>query len=458
MRKLKITALVLLCIVTVSLCGIFVYGMTGHDIYGIAFCSGWDGNEGVGVHATPQLVLEKEVSLDGIDHISIQYNMNNNDIYLYESENDNLTIKEYNELELAQDMLSTVTVKGSSLDVKGKRRDGKRYQIRVGMFGIRTALGYTEIGLPSSYKGQIALSTVSGDISSQMDIVLEKDFMASTSSGDVCAPLITAKNVTVKCTSGGVDVPLITAEGVTVECTSGDVKVDTIQAETNDSAGEIHITTSSGDIDGKQFAGDAHLETTSGDIEVDQFIGNADIQSSSGYFKAEAISGEAQIATVSGDVSVRRIDGIAKLRTSSGDVEVYEGSGGRTAKTTSGDVTLNGVDGVWDIETSSGGVVLGSTKGSGRVATTSGDIRLDIGNLSGNLDIQTSSGYANIKMSPDNAFDFRASTSSGNINTFFDDRLRFSKKGDDAHGTYGVNSDGHEVRIKTTSGDIRITK
>ncbi|MDE7323318.1 MAG: DUF4097 domain-containing protein [Lachnospiraceae bacterium] len=439
MKKIKITALVLLCIVTAGLCGIFAYGMAGHDIYRIGYGSRLGDNGFADAYGSPQLVLEKEVPLDGIDSISIQYNMNSNDIYLYESDNEYLTIKEYNELELADDMLSTVTVKGSSLDVKGKRRDGKRYQIQVGMFGMRTALGYTEIGLPPSYKGQLVLSTVSGDISSQMDIVLEKDFMASTSSGDVSAPLITAKNVTVK-------------------CTSGDVKVDTIQAETNGSAGEIHITTSSGDIDGKQFAGDAHLKSTSGDIEVDQFVGNADIQSSSGYFEAEAISGEAQIATTSGNISVRRIDGTVKLRTASGDVEVYEGSGGRTAKTTSGDVTLNGVDGVWDIETSSGGVVLGATKGSGRVAATSGDIRLEIGDLTGNLDMRSSSGYVNIKMSPGNAFDFRAETSSGDIDTFFDDSLSFSKKGNNAHGTYGENSDGHDVIIRTTSGDIRITK
>ncbi len=439
MRKLKITALVLLCIATASLCGIFAYGMAGHDIYGIAFGSGWDGNEGVGVHATPQLVLEKEVSLDGVDQISIQYNMNNNDIYLYESENDKLTIKEYSELELPEDMLSSVTVKGSSLEVKGKKRNTRNYQIRIGMFGIRSAYGYTEIGLPSSYKGQLALSTVSGDISSQMDIVLEKDFMASTTSGDV-------------------DMPSIAAKSVTVECSSGDVKVDAIQAQSDGSAGEIRIKTSSGEIEGNRYAGDVRLESVSGDIEVDQFVGNADVQSSSGYFEAESIEGEAQIVTTSGNVSVRRIDGTAKLRSSSGDIELHEGSGGRTVKTTSGDITLDGVEGVWSIETSSGETALEAAEGSGSIVTTSGDIRLEIGKLSGNLDIQTSSGYANIKMSPDNAFDFRASTSSGDIDTFFDDCLSFSKRGDDARGTYGENSDGHEVKIKTTSGDIRITK
>lgn len=439
MRKLKITALVLLCIITAGLCGIFAYGMTGHDIYRIGDGGRWNDDGFADAYGSPQLVLEKEVSLDGIDSISIQYNMNSNDIYLYESENENVTIKEYSELDLAEDMLSTVTVKGSSLEVRGKKRNGRSYQIRVGMFGIRTAVCYTEIGLPSSYKGKLALSTVSGDISSQMDIVLDKDFTASTSSGDV-------------------NVPLITAENVTVECTSGNVKIETICADSGSSVGEIHITTSSGDIDGKQFSGDVRLKSTSGDIEVNQLMGDADIESSSGYVEAEAISGETQIATTSGNIKIRQIDGTAMLRTSSGDVAVYEGSGGRTAKTTSGDVTLNGLEGVWDIETSSGGVELDAAKGSGRIATTSGDIRLEIGDITGNLDIQSSSGYAEIKMSPNNAFDFKASTSSGDIDTFFDDSLSFSKKGNEAHGTYGENSGNRDVGIRTTSGDIRITK
>ena len=127
-------------------------------------------------------------------------------------------------------------------------------------------------------------------------------------------------------------------------------------------------------------------------------------------------------------------------------------------RTTSGDVTLNGVEGVWDLETSSGGVELDAAKGSGRIATTSGDIRLEIGDITGNLDIQSSSGYAEIRMSPDNAFDFKASTSSGDIDTFFDDSLSFSKKGNEAHGTYGENRENRDISIRTTSGNIRITK
>ena len=50
MRKIKITMMVLLCILTAGLCGILVYGMTGHSIYKTEY-----------VYRSSKLVLEKEV-------------------------------------------------------------------------------------------------------------------------------------------------------------------------------------------------------------------------------------------------------------------------------------------------------------------------------------------------------------------------------------------------------------
>ena len=117
MKNLKIGLLVALCILTALLCGIFVYGMTGHNIYR-AFQGRYDDRGYVGMH----LVLEKEVPMEGIDSISIFYNKNSNDIYLYEGQGDVVTIKEYNEADLNENELCTVGVNGSKLDVKGKRR------------------------------------------------------------------------------------------------------------------------------------------------------------------------------------------------------------------------------------------------------------------------------------------------------------------------------------------------
>ena len=87
MRRAKISMLILLCILTAGLCGILIYGISGRGLYS------WGGSTGsYGSYGSPQLVMEKEVPLDGIDHITVQYDMNNNDIYIYEGEGDVLTL------------------------------------------------------------------------------------------------------------------------------------------------------------------------------------------------------------------------------------------------------------------------------------------------------------------------------------------------------------------------------
>lgn len=143
MKKMKITTLVILCILTVGLCGILVYGIAGHSIY----VGGYNGG-GYASHGSPQLVMEKEIPLDGIDHISLQYDMNNNDIRIYESEEDILTIREYNELDLEEDELSTVTVTGSGIEIRGKKERGEKIStadrkiwdsVRIWLHGDRTA-------------------------------------------------------------------------------------------------------------------------------------------------------------------------------------------------------------------------------------------------------------------------------------------------------------------------------
>lgn len=427
MRKIKIATLVILCIITAGLCGILAYGMAGHDIY----VRDYDSIS----YGSPHLVLEKEVPLDGIDSISVQYDMNSNDIYIYEGEGDSLTVREYNEFELTEEEVSTVKVTGSSLEIKGKKRRGRNY-ISFHFFRVGPVGGYTEIELPSSYKGALSLSTSSGDIDSRMDISLEKDFNAAASSGDINIP--------------NIDVP-----NVSLSCSSGEVQVETISTASS-SNGKISIATSSGDIDVKQLTGKIRIGSSSGDITVGQLMGETNIESSSGYVQSESISGDAQISTTSGDITVGRIDGTATVGASSGTVRIYEGSGARTVKTTSGDILLENVDSVWNVEASSGAIRIKASKGCGGIHSTSGDIDLDLGELTGNLSINSSSGYARIRLSPDNAFEFEANTSSGDIDTFFDGDLSFSKKGNNAHGTYGNNTKGNSIRIATTSGNVQV--
>lgn len=412
MRNLKIGLLVALCILTALLCGIFAYGMTGHNIYR-AFRGGYDDRRYVGMH----LVLEKEVPMEGINSISITYSKNSNDIYLYEGQGDVLAIKEYNEFELNENELSTVSVNGSRIEIKGK----KRSRIRSGFFHFGYGGGYTEVWLPASYKGELALATSSGDITSEMDLVLERDLSAASTSGEITMPDVTAGNVS-------------------LASTSGNVGIETIETEKNGTAGDINIA------------------TTSGDITVKQLVGETNIASTSGYVNVETIAGNVQIATTSGDITVQYIDGNAAFSSTSGNAKIMEGGGDRSVTTSSGDVTIDGADGSWMIHTTSGEVRVTGQNDSGSIETTSGDVSLEVVELTGTLDVDTSSGSVNMKLSQDSAFDFSADTASGNIDTFFDDDLKFSKRGNSAQGTHGQNPQGNSIRIGTTSGDVRIMK
>ncbi len=414
MRNLKIGLLVALCILTVFLCGIFAYGMTGHNIFR-AFRGGYYDRDYVGMH----LVLEKEVSLKGIDSIFVSYGKNSNDIFLYEGQGDMLTVKEYNEVELNENELSTVSVSGSKLEIKGKRRNSLR--VGVGFFRFGYGGGYTEVWLPASYKGELALATSSGDITSEMDLVLEGDLSAASTSGEITMPDVTAGNAA-------------------LTSTSGNVRIEKIETTKNGTAGDINIT------------------TTSGDITVKQLVGATNIASTSGFVNAEMITGNAQIATTSGDIAVQHIDGNAALASTSGNTKIMEGSGDRSVSTSSGDVTIDGADGSWKIHTTSGEVRVKGQNDGGSIETTSGDVSLEIAELNGALDINTSSGTVNMKLMQDSAFDFSADTTSGDIDTFFDDDLKFSKKGNNAQGTHGQNAQGNSIRIGTTSGDVRIKK
>lgn len=427
MREIKITMMVLLCILTVGLCGILVYGMTGHHIYR----TGYD-------NRSSQLVMEKEVSINGVDRISVTYDMNNNDIRIYEKEGDMLTVKEYSTLELTERELSTVEVNGSRLEVKGKKRNRNNY-VHFGLYYNDQAGNYTEIGLPSSYKGELVFLTSGGDISSKMDIVIEKAFKAATSSGDVLIPNITAKDVS-------------------LECSSGDVQIDKVSTELGSSTGGIAIKTTSGDIEVDQLTGMVDLETSSGEIAVRQVTGDTDIKTSSGSIKSENILGDTQVEATSGDISVQRIDGDVTAGSSSGNIKINEGSGERTVRTTSGEIVLNHVSAAWEAESSSGDIAVKAQEGSGSIHSTSGDINLDLVKLTGNLTLESSSGWVKIRISEDNAFDFKADTSSGDIDTFFDDKLDYSKKGNSAKGVYGTGETGNQVVVRTTSGDVQVMK
>ena len=263
MRSIKIALIVILFMITAGLCGILVYGMTGGNPFS-------DFNR---QHYTEaQLVLEKEISLDGIDSISVLYGMNNNDIYLFQSESDTVVIREYSSSEMDEKELSKVNVNENSLEIRGVRRS---YNSGFHLFyfnGYSYNRHYTEVYLPASYRGELLLETASGDITSNLDIELEKDFSIISTSGDV-------------------NFFSVTADNVSINTSSGYVEMEDIDTDVNGSGGEVSIKTSSGDVDLKEITGKTNIESSSGYLTVGTIVGDAQFKTSSGDMNIKEIMG-----------------------------------------------------------------------------------------------------------------------------------------------------------------------
>lgn len=424
MKSLKILWIVVLSVITFSLCGIMVYGMAGGSIFR---------NHDRQSYANMQLVLEKELSLDGIDSISILCGMNSNDIYLFESENDAVTIREYSNFEMDEKELSTIKVNENSLEIKGARRNYSSVGFRLFYFnGGSYNRHYTEVYLPASWHGELLLETASGDIISELDIKSEKDVSITSASGDV-------------------EFPSVAADNVSVHTSSGDVDFKELSGKTN-------IESSSGYLTIGTITGDAQLRTSSGDMNIKELTGEVKTESSSGCLTIGTLTGNAQLRTTSGDVNIQYADGDVQVVTTSGDVRVSEGNGGRTISTSSGDVVTGSTEGGFQVNTQSGDVRITMQKGEGRIETASGDVQLRLEELAGTLNVNSSSGYVSITLSDENEFEFMTGTSSGDIVTFFDSDLAFSSRRNHAQGVHGANAQGNRVEIQTTSGDVRISK
>lgn len=153
------------------------------------------------------------------------------------------------------------------------------------------------------------------------------------------------------------------------------------------------------------------MNTASGDISAAAVAGDVTVRSASGDIRLGTVSGELAVRTASGDTQVQHVSGAVRINSASGDAAIGYCGGPVTARTASGGVRLDGV--------SSGLVELNSATGDIRVAVVPGiGVYLDLASLSG--------------------------------------RVRSDL--DEVKGPDGDADAVVEIRARTMSGDIRITK
>ena len=178
-------------------------------------------------------------------------------------------------------------------------------------------------------------------------------------------------------------------------------------------ASGVRVQTQSANVAVSGEADRVELRTASGDVSVDRVAGRAVVQTASGDVAISSCF-QADVRTASGEVSVRETAGDTILHTTSGDVRVERPAGDLTARSVSGDVRLPDV-----------------TSGRVEAITVSGDVEIGVhaGSLAA-IDLNTVSGATQSDL----------------------------EVSDDVPQDSGDDGPTLDIRVKTTSGDIRLRR
>jgi len=171
------------------------------------------------------------------------------------------------------------------------------------------------------------------------------------------------------------------------------------------------------------------VRSRSADVSVRGAIGGLNVATASGDVDAERVNGGINVKSASGDVQIRVVTGGANVQSASGDVELGAVGGSINVNTASGDVRINEADDNVNVNTVSGDQEHGAVmRGSVSAHSVSGDVHIGVRRGSKvYLDCTTVSGdtSSELEVSP------QAPVTDGPL---------------------------VEIRAKTVSGDIHITR
>ncbi len=185
------------------------------------------------------------------------------------------------------------------------------------------------------------------------------------------------------------------------------------------------------------FETEVELRSSSGNQTVKDIAGPITSNLSSGNINLKNILEDIKADLSSGNLTIDEAEGNLNITLSSGDIKLNDITGNITTKQSSGNTNLNDVTGRLNLTTSSGNITLDSdlvNNTDWTFKTTSGNVVLDLPNdADSNVDINITSGDIDF-----GGFDFTGEES--------------NRK---AVGTIGKATSSNDLKINTTSGDVR---
>jgi DUF4097 and DUF4098 domain-containing protein YvlB len=162
---------------------------------------------------------------------------------------------------------------------------------------------------------------------------------------------------------------------------------------------------------------------------------------------ARGTLGGLNVSTASGDVEATRVEGDVSIKSASGDTRVQEVLGGASVQTASGDIELAIVRGAVNVNSASGDVTIGEAYDNVSANTVSGDQEHGAV-MRGNVSAHSVSGDVTIGVRRGSKVYLDCNTVSGDTSS----ELELTTDAPDGDGPLV------EIRAKTVSGDIQITR
>jgi DUF4097 and DUF4098 domain-containing protein YvlB len=171
------------------------------------------------------------------------------------------------------------------------------------------------------------------------------------------------------------------------------------------------------------------------------------VRSKSADVVARGTLGGLTVSTASGDIEASRVDGGVNIKSASGDTRVHEIAGAANVQTASGDVELEIVRGPVNVNSASGDVTIGEAYDNVSTNTVSGD-QQHRAVLRGKVAAHSVSGDVTIAVRRGSKVYLDCNTVSGDTSS----ELELTNDAPAGEGPLV------EIRAKTVSGDIRITR
>ncbi len=196
-----------------------------------------------------------------------------------------------------------------------------------------------------------------------------------------------------------------------------------------------------------------NVSSSGGGVKISNVSGTHSFTSSGGGIRLENITGSTKAKSSGGSVKATNQNGDVHLSSSGGGVTLNEAQGSVFAHSSGGGVHLNNIHGDVDAGSSGGGVSITGEAGYVKAKSSGGSVRLNIGNLSKGLHLESSGGGIDAIIQNGDNLGLDLDLSSGKVNI---DLHNFSGRSEKNRVKGTMNNGGIPVYMRASGGNVNV--